>query len=186
MAQRRTRRRSRIKKKAFSLGSRLFPVAKALAPIVSFVEQISAKHRQSMGSAFTNAPTTQKLKILTNIITGATTGINFFSDEIQVNQTLNPAGVLNKWTSNGAIMLVYSVLGKNINKVANMTVAPHTGKIGSIGKGLITGGAIGGFFDDPINTSHSNTGTRSFSQPVLQVNSGFRSSGSGSDSTESG
>lgn len=199
MANGKGRRRKNLKKRAFNLGNKLFPIAKAVAAPIAFVEQISAKDRQTMGSAFDNAPTTQKLKILSNIITGRITGINFFQDEFQAQQTLNPAGVLNKWTQNGAIMLVYGVIGKQVNKMAGQEVVPVTAKIKSIGKQLIIGGGVGGFFDEPVGTSSSPSsapsapvGTRALStRRVLAAPSAF-SRGRGfarasrGDSTESG
>ena len=184
-------KRRKIKEKAFNIGKKLFPIARELATPVSFLDQVTAKDRQTLGSAYTNAPTVQKLKILTNIVVGRTTGINPFSSEIQLPQTINPAGILNKWTQAGGLMLVYGVLGKGINKIAGMNIAPHTGKVSSVGKRFITGGAIGGFFDDPItssNGSRAQTGTRNFTSrvtPQLQVNrSNFSSHGG--DSVKSG
>ncbi len=183
-------RRKKIKEKAFNIGKRLFPIARELATPVSFLDQVTAKDRQSLGSQYTNAPTTQKLKILTNIVVGRTTGINPFSSEIQLPQTLNPSGILNKWTNAGALMLVYGVLGKGINKVAGMQIAPHTAKVSSVGKRFITGGAIGGFFDDPATSSHGtrqNNGTRQFSpQPRLQQNLRLGNPSTGGDSVVSG
>ncbi len=180
------KRKQKAKNKVFSIGNKIFPVAKALAAPVAFLEQISAKHRQTMGSAFSNAPTTQKLKILTNIVTGSITGVNFFSNEVQAQQTINPAGVLNKWTNAGGLMIVYGVIGKHVNKMAGTPVIPATAKVKSIGKQVMIGGAVGGFFDDPPidNSSSSQTGTRH-----IQLESSISTSGmgsSGSDSTESG
>jgi hypothetical protein len=186
-------RKNKAKKKAFSIGAKMFPIAKALSAPIPFIEQISAKHRQTMGSAFSNAPTTQKLKILSNIVTGSITGINFFSDEFQAPQTLNPSGVLNKWTSAGALGIAYQIVGGQVNKMVGKRVIPETSKIGSISKGVLVGGALGGFFDDPPESrgsqgQRSMTGTRNLSpEPVLQtskINSGTVFS-SGSDSSES-
>ena len=73
-----TTRRSRISRRArksaksgFSIGKKIFPIAKNIAAPVAFIEQISAKHRQTLGTAYTQAPIGQKLKILTNIVTGS-------------------------------------------------------------------------------------------------------------------
>jgi len=177
------KRRRKAQTKILSLGSKIFPVAKALAAPISFLEQISAKHRQTMGSSFSNAPTTQKLKILSNIVTGSITGINFFPHEFQAQQTLNPAGVLNKWTNAGALMLVYGVIGKHVNKMIGSGVLPATAKVKSIGKQVIIGGAVGGFFDDPIETQNTQSGTAHLSPRPMALSIGVRS---GSDSVSSG
>ena len=63
-------------------------------------------------------------------------------------QTINPAGVVNKWTNAGLIGLGYKVIGSQINKTTGMSLIPETSKIGSIGKSVLIGGALGGFFDD--------------------------------------
>ena len=78
-----TRRAKKVGKSSFSLGKKIFPIAKNLAAPVAFIEQISAKHRQTLGTAYTAAPLGQKMKILSNIITGSTTGLNLFKDEYQ-------------------------------------------------------------------------------------------------------
>ena len=176
----------KIKEKAFNIGKKMFPIAKGLAPVVAFVDQISAKDRQTLGSQFSTAPTIEKLKMLSNIITGRLTGISLFNNGVAPPQTINPSGILNKWTNAGGIMLLYKVLGSQINKVSGMSIAPATSKIGSIGKGLIVGGGIGGFFDDaPTNPN----GTSKFyvtnynPNPIQITTNG--SSYSGSDSTES-
>ena len=57
------RRARRTAKSGFSLGKKIFPIAKNLASPVAFIEQISAKHRQTLGTAYTTAPIGQKLKI---------------------------------------------------------------------------------------------------------------------------
>ena len=60
------RRRRSVKEKGLKLGKKLFPIARALSAPVAFLEQISAKHRQTLGSAYSQAPVTQKLKIMAN------------------------------------------------------------------------------------------------------------------------
>ena len=185
-------RKKKIKEKAFNIGKKLFPIARELATPVSFLDQITAKDRQTLGSAYTDAPTMQKLKILSNIVLGRTTGFNPFSSEVQLPQTINPTGVINKWTNAGAIMLVYGVLGNALNKVAGTNIAPHTGKVKSVAKRLITGGAIGGFFDDPLISSggtRQQTGTRNFTSrmvPRLEQNIRIGNPSTGGDSVASG
>ena len=159
------RRRRSVKEKGLKLGKKLFPIARALSAPVAFLEQISAKHRQTLGSAYSQAPVTQKLKIMANIVTGSATGFNFFKDEYQTPLSqFNVSNVLNKWTQTGGIMLIYGVLGKAINKSAGSDIVPLGSKVKTIGKQLIIGGAIGGILDDKqISTNSSQNGTAQFS-----------------------
>ena len=182
-------KRRKLKSKAKKFGLKLFPVAKTLAAPVSFIEQISAKHRETMGSSFSQAPATQKLKILSNIVTGSTTGFNFFKDEFQAPLSqMKIENIFNKWTTAGGAMLAYGVLSKHVNKAVGNPGAPIGGKVKSIGKQLIIGGALGGFFDDkPTSQQSSTVGTAHLSpQPTLQLSAMRVNNGGSSDSTESG
>ena len=91
---------------------------------------------------------------MSNIVMGRLAGITPFhklSDGTMLPtapQTINPAGVVNKWTNAGLIGLGYKVIGSQINKTTGMSLIPETSKIGSIGKSVLIGGALGGFFDD--------------------------------------
>ena len=106
-----TRRARKSAKSGFSLGKKIFPIAKNLASPVAFIEQISSKHRQTLGTAYTNAPIGQKLKILTNIVTGSTTGLNLFKDEFQAPLSqLKISNIFNKWTTAGAAMIGYGII----------------------------------------------------------------------------
>lgn len=158
------KRRAKAKLGLKSLGNRVFPFVKAVSAPIAFIEQISAKDRQTLGSSFSTASTTTQVKILSNIVLGRLAGITPFhklSDGTilpTAPQTINPAGVLNKWTNAGLIGIGYKVLGGAINKqTASMglgSVVPETSKIGSIGKSVLIGGALGGFFDDaPVDMS---------------------------------
>lgn len=185
------KRKAKAKKVAFDIGKKLFPIAKTLAAPVSFIEQISAKHRQVLGSAFTDAPVTQKLKILTNIVTGSASGFNFFKDEYQAPMSqFKIENIFNKWTKTGAIMLGYGVVAKEVNKSLKMNVLPVGGKIRQIGKQLLIGGGIGGILDDKVESAQQTTqqGTAHLS-PQLQTTMLVNSDGGNSfhtDSTESG
>lgn len=60
-------------------------------------------------------------------------------------------------------------------------VIPETSKIGSIAKGVLVGGALGGFFDDPPLKANSNGQVRkgtahiqATATPTLQVSSARR------------
>ena len=188
-----TSRRSRISRRArksaksgFSIGKKIFPIAKNIAAPVAFIEQISAKHRQTLGTAYTQAPIGQKLKILSNIVTGSTTGMNFFKDEFQAPLSqLKISNIFNKWTSAGLGMIGYSIIAKQANKALGSNILPAQSPIKSIGKQLLIGGGIGGLFDDKSMTNSVNQGTANIvPQSTMQqmYTQGFQ----GNDSTLSG
>jgi len=137
-----------------SLKNRLYPFVKTVSAPIAFIEQISAKDRQDLGNSFSQAGYGTQLKIMSNIVMGRLAGITPFhklSDGTMLPtapQTINPAGVVNKWTNAGLIGLGYKVIGSQINKTTGMSLIPETSKIGSIGKSVLIGGALGGFFDD--------------------------------------
>ena len=187
-----TTRRSTIRRRArktaksgFSLGKKIFPIAKNLASPVAFIEQISAKHRQTLGTAYTNAPIGQKLKILTNIVTGSTTGLNIFKDEFQAPLSqLKISNIFNKWTTAGAAMIGYGIIAKSANKALGSNIMPAISPVKSIGKQLVIGGALGGLFDDKPHSGNTHTGTANIAPALttMSMNGGYSS---GSDSTES-
>ena len=188
-----TSRRSRISRRArksaksgFSLGKKIFPIAKNLASPVAFIEQISSKHRQTLGTAYTNAPIGQKLKILTNIVTGSTTGLNIFKDEFQAPLSqLKISNIFNKWTTAGAAMIGYGIIARSANKALGSNIMPAISPVKSIGKQLVIGGALGGLFDDKPSTGTAYTGTANIvPQSTMQqmYTQGFQ----GNDSTLSG
>ena len=179
------RRARRTAKSGFSLGKKIFPIAKNLASPVAFIEQISAKHRQTLGSAYSSAPIGQKLKILTNIVTGSTTGLNIFKDEFQAPLSqLKISNIFNKWTTAGAAMIGYGIIAKSANKALGSNIMPAISPVKSIGKQLVIGGALGGLFDDkPSTGTTASTGTANIApQTQMMYNGGYSSS---SDSTES-
>ena len=175
-----SRQKSKQKGKAgFNLGRALWPVAKTLAGIVPFVEQISAKHRQTLGNNWTQAPLGQKFKIMTNIITGSMLGIPVFKDEYSPPQTFKLENAWNKWTQNGLALMAYSIVGKSVNKAVGRKVAPLTSKVGIIASEIITSGAIGGIFDDPVEQKQSSQGTARFSpklEPAISYSRNYNNS----------
>ena len=181
-----SRLRTRARKSAksgFSIGKKIFPIAKNLASPVAFIEQISSKHRQTLGTAYTNAPIGQKLKILTNIVTGSTTGLNLFKDEFQAPiSQLKIGNIINKWSTAGAAMIGYGIIAKSANKALGSNIMPAISPVKSIGKQLVIGGALGGLFDDAPKTGTASTGTASISPAMttMSYNGGYNS---GSDST---
>ena len=188
-----TTRRSRISRRArksaksgFSIGKKIFPIAKNIAAPVAFIEQISAKHRQTLGTAYTQAPIGQKLKILTNIVTGSTTGMNFFKDEFQAPLSqLKISNIFNKWTTAGAAMIGYSIIAKQANKALGSNILPAQSPIKSIGKQILIGGGIGGLLDDKPTTSTASQGTANI-MPQSAMQSMYISGFQGNDSTLSG
>ncbi len=174
---RRNGRRKNLKRKTLNIANRIFPVVKAISAPIAFLEQISAKDRQTLGSTFSNAGTFSQVKMLVNIVTGRTAGITLFKtiDGKTFNgapQTFNPSGAFNKWTTGGLIGILYGVLGTAINRTsANAglgSILPATSKIKSIGKSIFAGGILGGVFDDPL-TGHTSISSGQF--PML--NSGL-------------
>jgi len=188
-----TSRRSRISRRArksaksgFSIGKKIFPIAKNIAAPVAFIEQISAKHRQTLGTAYTQAPIGQKLKILTNIVTGSTTGMNFFKDEFQAPLSqLKISNIFNKWTTAGAAMIGYSIIAKQANKALGSNILPAQSPIKSIGKQLLIGGGIGGLFDDKPTTNSISQGTANII-PESAMQQMYTQGFQGNDSTLSG
>ena len=186
-------RRSRISRRAkssaksgFSIGKKIFPIAKNIAAPVAFIEQISAKHRQTLGTAYTQAPLGQKLKILTNIVTGSTTGLNFFKSEFQAPLSeLKISNIFNKWTSAGVGMIGYSIIAKSANKALGSNIMPAISPVKSIGKQLVIGGALGGLFDDKPTTGTAQQGTANII-PQTNMQMAYTSGMTGNDSTLSG
>jgi hypothetical protein len=188
-----TSRRSRISRRArksaksgFSLGKKIFPIAKNLASPVAFIEQISSKHRQTLGTAYTNAPIGQKLKILTNIVTGSTTGLNIFKDEFQAPLSqLKISNIFNKWTTAGAAMIGYGIIARSANKALGSNIMPAISPVKSIGKQLVIGGALGGLFDDKPTTNTASQGTANI-MPQSAMQTMYTQGFQGNDSTLSG
>ncbi len=192
-------RRKKVKQGIGKIANKLFPFIKAVSAPIAFFEQITAKDRQTLGITFTQATTTTQLKILANITLGRLAGITPFhklSDGTilpTAPQTINPAGVVNKWSTGGLIGISYGIIGKAVNNMArNMglgSVVPEVSKIKSIGKSIFVGGVLGGFFDDPVTKSNGQvTQQQSFpslttSHNTIQVMSnGSSNSGSGESS----
>ena len=181
-----TRRARKSAKSSFSLGKKIFPIAKNLASPVAFIEQISSKHRQTLGTAYTNAPIGQKLKILTNIVTGSTTGLNIFKDEFQAPLSqLKISNIFNKWTTAGAAMIGYGIIARSANKALGSNIMPAISPVKSIGKQLVIGGALGGLFDDKPTTATASQGTANI-MPQSAMQSMYTQGFQGNDSTLSG
>ncbi len=94
-------------------------------------------------------PIGDKAKVFLNSVTGRLFGIGVVPGMGHPNQTFNFAGIFNKWTGLGAGLWAIGHVPLGI---------PHKGKAKTLGKALLTGGILGGFFDAPANegtTSHN-------------------------------
>ncbi len=182
------KKNGRFSKKSFSkIGNKLFPFVKAVSAPIAFFEQITAKDRQIFASQLQTASTTDQLKMLSNFVTGRLAGFGLFHGALSgtiPEQTINPSGVLNKWTNAGLIGIAYGVIGKAVNRMSSDmgagSIVPETAKISSIGKSVLIGGALGGFFDDPVTSQVTVQPTQQIIRPLANS---FHNS---QDSTESG
>ena len=195
MLKTRMTRRSRISRRAkktaktgFSIGKKIFPIAKNLSAPIAFIEQISAKHRQTLGTAYSNAPLGQKMKILTNIVLGSTTGLNPFKNEFQAPLSqLKISNIFNKWTTAGVALIGYSIIAKQANKALGNNIMPAIAPLRAIGKQVLIGGALGGILDD--RASYGNNTTYQGTANIMATSSNnmmMYNNGSSNDSTESG
>lgn len=155
------------------IGGMIWKFARELATPVAFLDQISQKDRETLGTAWSDAPITQKLKILVNIVGGRMTGINLFPGEVQAPQTINFGGIFNKWTGLGVGLMIYGSISKHV-KIGGTTILPHGSKLSALGKRLLTGGAFGGLFDAPSDGSKAATGTRHIQLQGSQTNTSQR------------
>lgn len=176
--------KQKSKEFGLNIGKSLWPIIRELTTPLTFLDQISRKDRETLGSAWDNAGWTQKGKIMVNIILGRVTGFNVFKEEYQTQQTINPAGIVNKWTGTGFGFWLYSKIP--------IRQLPLKAKLGAIGKRMMTGGGIGGLFDAKggIN-EQTNQGTRHILAPDANRQRGIimqnRSrSNQGSDTVEGG
>ncbi len=85
-------------------------------------------------------PIADKAKVFINTVTGRLLGIGIVPGMAHPPQTFNFAGIFNKWTGLGAALFAYGRISP---------MGPHRGKAGTLGKALLTGGILGGFFDAP-------------------------------------
>ena len=150
-----------------SLGNNLYKIAKNASGYLAFFSQLTAKDYSDLNatSSYKNEDMATKLKIASNIVTGRLTGLHAFkgdnlygSDEIPF--TINPSGLVNKFTGLGLAGVLYSKSG--------VKLLPQKSKVGAIGKNLLIGGGIGGLFDPPMNSNSQST-TMASSPKVLGV-----------------
>ena len=152
-------------KKPDSAGSKIYSVVKNASGYLAFASQLTAKDYSDLNgqASYKNEDIATKAKIFANIVTGRLTGIHAFkgdnlygSDDIPF--TVNPSGLVNKFTGLGVAGLIY----KNLP----IKALPQKSKVGAVAKRVLLGGAIGGLFDPPMN---SPSKTMASSPKVLGV-----------------
>ena len=148
-SRRTTRRRSA---RPQSAGSKIYSVVKNASGYLAFASQLTAKDYEVLNqqSAYKNEDIATKAKIFANIAMGRLTGITPFKNGNMYGSettpfTINPSGVVNKFTGLGVAGLIY----KNLP----MKQLPQKSKVGAVSKRLLLGGALGGLFDAPSNSS---------------------------------
>lgn len=135
--------RRRAKKAAFGIAK----VVSKAAPYIAFFQQLTEKDLAVLPS---NRSYIQQGKDALNILTGRMAGFHLFNapSDYKPPFTINPQAILtSKWVQGGAGMIAYSMLGKKFKFL------PKAGTIGSIGKKIAFGGAIGALFDAPNGQS---------------------------------
>ena len=149
---RRRRAPKRKTSKPSSAGSKIYSVVKNASGYLAFASQLTAKdyERLNQQPSYKNEDIATKAKIFANIAMGRLTGITpFKSDDMYGSETtpftINPSGVVNKFTGLGIAGLIY----KNLP----MKQLPQKSKVGAVSKRLLLGGALGGLFDAPEGSS---------------------------------
>ena len=166
--------------KGGSIKRKLFPIVKTVTAPIAFLEQLTSQDRANLGNSYSDAGYGTQLKIMTNLIMGRIAGITPFHGGLPTApQTINPSGVLNKWTNAGLIGLGYKIIGSQINKTTGMSLIPETSTIGSIAKSALVGGALGGFFSEPTPKTITQQSFPALTSSMT-VNSNFNS---GQDTT---
>ena len=135
-----------------SAGSKIYSVVKNASGYLAFASQLTAKDYEVLNqqSAYKNEDIATKAKIFANIAMGRLTGITPFKNGNMYGSettpfTINPSGVVNKFTGLGIAGLIY----KNLP----MKQLPQKSKVGAVSKRLLLGGALGGLFDAPEGSS---------------------------------
>jgi len=148
-SRRTTRRRTATSQSA---GSKIYSVVKNASGYLAFGSQLTAKDYEVLNqqSAYKNEDIATKAKIFVNIAMGRLTGVTPFKNGNMYGSettpfTINPSGMVNKFTGLGVAGLIY----KNLP----MKQLPQKSKVGAVSKRLLLGGALGGLFDAPSNSS---------------------------------
>jgi len=153
------RKKSRKNNSPKSMGSKIYSLVKSASPYIAFTSQLTQKDYSALENTdYKNAQMIDKVKIFANIVTGRLTGFTAFKNGNLYGSettpfTINPSGVANKFTGIGVAGLIY----KNLP----IKQLPQKQKVGEIAKRVLLGGALGGLFDAPDNTSMSQTANSS-------------------------
>ena len=145
-----SRRRSHRHKARATIGGIGSILSKA-APYIAFAQQLTAKDMAVLPAGRSYG---QQGKDFLNIITGRMAGFHLFNaaSDYKPPFTINPSAILtSKWVQAGAGMIAYSLVAKRVKFL------PKGSKIGSIGKKIALGGAVGALFDAPNGSSSTNT-----------------------------
>ena len=152
MARKRRRRSSKKRNGSKSIKSMIRQVVNKGSAPLAFWQQLSEKDYQVLNADgnYRSLDYLGKLKVASNILTGALTGRVLFSDQYNPQPSgqprINPAGIINKWVGIGLAGKLYGKIGKSMK-------LPEASMIDRVGSKLIFGGAVGGFFDPPGNPS---------------------------------
>jgi hypothetical protein len=150
---RRSRRTTRKRtSKPSSAGSKIYSVVKNASGYLAFASQLTAKDYSVLNNqaSYKNEDIATKAKIFANIAMGRLTGITPFKNGNMYGSettpfTINPSGMVNKFTGLGIAGLLY----KNLP----IKQLPQKSKVGAVSKRLLLGGALGGLFDAPEGSS---------------------------------
>jgi len=148
---RRTTSRRRRASTPKGAGSKIYSLVKNASGYLAFANQLTAKDYSALENTnYKNEDIATKAKIFANIAMGRLTGITPFKNGNLYGSettpfTINPNGVINKWTGLGVAGLIYK----------NMPIKqlPQKSKVGAVSKRLLLGGALGGLFDAPDGSS---------------------------------
>ena len=132
---------------------------------MAFFQQLTEKDFTAFNTANPTAGIADKAKVFINSVTGRMFGVNFIQQlsplvaAPKFPQTFNFAGIFNKWSALGAGLFAYGKISP---------LGPHRGKAGTLGKALLTGGILGGFFDNP-DTEGSSSQLVAMPAPMTQT-----------------
>ena len=169
------RRRSRKNKNnSKSTGVKVYDTVSKLAPWYTFFSQLTSKDYEALqqqAPEYRNADLQTKAKVFVNMVGGRLAGFTpfkgdhvFGTDDIKF--TINPGGVVNKFSGVSLAGLLYSRLP--------MKFLPEKARVGSLAKKTLTASILGGLFDAPpagqANTQVSTPRVNYGGSPVITQN----------------
>jgi len=139
---------------------------KLIGPAV-FLAQLTSKDQGVIG----NQPTTgATVKTLINDVTGRITGINIFSDVPKFGQTVNPAGIINPYST---VAVGGIIVGSILRKFGIRGGA----QIRGLSARALVPAMVGGFFDPPEAGSGSTRAAQAQANEWHPGNIGYSSGG---------